>query len=100
MGGKMDTDWYVTMVRDATTIATFFFDLTGGKWSLAQFCEALEDLLDASNISGVTTIIQKLYEATDQEFTWANQINTAKGALFVDALVDALSADMDIISSN
>ena len=100
MGGKMDTDWYVTMVRDATTIATFFFDLTGGKWSLALFCEALEELLYASNISGVTTMIQKLYEATNHEFTWANQINTAKGALFVDALVGALSADMDIISSN
>ena len=96
----MDTDWYVTMVCDATTIATFFFDLTGVKWSLALFCEALEDLLDTSNISGVTTMIRKLYEAADQEFTWANQMNAAKGALFVDALADTLSADMDITSSD
>ena len=96
----MDTDWYVTMVHDATSIATFFLDLTGGKWSLALFCEALEDLLSTNNISGVTTIIQKLYEATNQEFTWANQMNAAKGALFVDTLVDALSADMDITSSD
>ena len=96
----MDTDWYVTMVRDTAAIATFFFDLTGGKWSLALFCEALEELLDASNISGVTTMIQKLYEAADQEFTWASQINASKGALFVDVLADALSADMYITSSD
>ena len=96
----MDINWYVAMVDDATTIATSFLDLTGGKWSLALFCEALKDLLDSGNVSGATTIIQKLYIATDLTFTWANQINAAKGALFVDALVDALSADMDIISSN
>ena len=96
----MDTDWYVTMVCDTAAIATFFFDLTGGKWSLALFCEALEELLDASNISGVTTMIQKLYEATNQEFTWANQMNAAKGTLFVDALADALSADLDITLSD
>ena len=96
----MDTDWYVTMVDDATNIATFFLDLTGGKWSLALFCEALKDLLGTNNISGTTTMIQKLYEATEQAFTWANEIDATRGALFVDALVDALSADMDIISSN
>ena len=96
----MDTDWYVTMVRDTVAIAIFFFDLTGGKWSLALFCEALKELLDTSNISGVTAMIQKLYEAADQEFTWASQINASKGALFVDVLADALSADMYITSSH
>lgn len=84
----MDNNWYATMVSDAAEIAAFFFDLTGGKWTLALLCETLEELLSADNIPSAITVICRLYETAGQPLTWVEQINAESGALFVGAMAD------------
>ena len=79
------------MVSDAVAIADVFFDLTGGKWILALFCEILEELLTTDNISGAATAIQKLYEVAEQPLSWVDQMDAEHSVLFANILKDILS---------
>ena len=93
----MEPSLYEKMVSDAAAIADVFFDLTGGRWTLALFCETLEKLLTTNNISGAATVIQKLYEAAEQPLTWVNQLDAEHGVLFSNILIDILSPSRPIV---
>lgn len=59
---------YETAVNNVAEISQVLLDMEGGKYVLALFSELLQELLDEGNISGATSVVQKLYRAAEVPF--------------------------------
>ena len=57
--------WYETAVNNAAEISQVLLDMEGGKYVLAMFSELVQELLDEENISGASSVVRKLHEATE-----------------------------------
>lgn len=81
---------YETAVNNATEISQALMDMAGGKYILAMFSELVQELLDEGNISGASSVVRKLHEATEVPIGWVT-LGESNAAVWVTLFAETLN---------